>query len=70
LPHLALAPLSGSAFLQVLLDLIPNIATDDCRMLPFVDCLFVPDATGIDRVGQQVVKCCAFEWDATSIRVA
>jgi hypothetical protein len=41
-PTLALAPLSGSAFLQVLLDLIPDIATDDCRMLPFVDYLFVP----------------------------
>jgi hypothetical protein len=54
----------------VLLDLIPDIATDDCRMLPFVDYLFVPNATGIYRIGQQVMECCAFEGDATIVPAA
>ncbi len=51
--------------LKLLLDAVPDLRGDQRRMLPGIDFRMMPDAAGIDRVGQDVVDVTIAEPGAT-----
>ena len=55
------SPRFGSPCLQLRLDRVPELRSDDRWMLALVDTPLVPDAAGVERIGQQAVEVSATE---------
>ena len=50
------SPWFGSPCLQLRLDRVPELRSNDRWMLALVDTPLVPDAAGVERIGQQAVE--------------
>ena len=55
------SPWFGSPCLQLRLDRVPELRSNDRWMLALVDTPLVPDAAGVERIGQQAVEVSATE---------
>ena len=63
------SPWFGSPCLQLRLDRVPELRSNDRWMLALVDMPLVPDAAGVERIGQQAVEVCPRRNGSPPVRV-